>query len=65
MRVHEVLLSGNHREISRWRKREAIKRTLQRRPDLLKMAELNEEDKEILEDINRGLCSEKIHKIEK
>ncbi|WP_333652121.1 tRNA (guanosine(37)-N1)-methyltransferase TrmD [Dissulfurispira sp.] len=65
MKVPEVLLSGNHREISRWRRREAIKRTLQRRPDLLKMAELNEEDKEILEDINRGLCSEKIHKIEK
>lgn len=58
MKVPEVLLSGNHREISRWRRREAIKRTLQRRPDLLERAELNEEDKEILEDINRGLCSE-------
>jgi tRNA (guanine37-N1)-methyltransferase len=52
MKVPDVLLSGNHREISRWRRREAIKRTLQRRPDLLKMAELSEEDREILEDIN-------------
>lgn len=56
MKVPEVLLSGNHRGISRWRRGEAIKRTLQRRPDLLERAELNEEDKEILEDINRGLC---------
>jgi tRNA (guanine37-N1)-methyltransferase len=59
MKVPGVLLSGNHREISRWRRREAIKRTLQRRPDLLKRAELSEEDREILEDINRGLCPEK------
>ncbi|MCL5062220.1 MAG: tRNA (guanosine(37)-N1)-methyltransferase TrmD [Nitrospiraceae bacterium] len=58
MKVPDVLLSGNHKEIWKWRRREAIKRTLQRRPDLLKRAELSEEDKEILEDINRGLCSE-------
>lgn len=59
MKVPEVLLSGNHREILQWRRREAIKRTLQKRPDLLKSVELNEEDKKILEDINRGPCPEK------
>jgi tRNA (guanine37-N1)-methyltransferase len=59
MKVPEVLLSGNHKEIWRWRRREAIKRTLQRRPDILKSVELSGEDKEILEDINRGLCPEK------
>ncbi len=65
MKVPEVLLSGNHREILQWRRREAIKRTLQKRPDLFKSVELNEEDKKILEDINRGPCPGKIHKSEK
>lgn len=35
MRVPEVLLSGNHAEISRWRREESLKKTRQRRPDLL------------------------------
>ncbi len=35
MRVPEVLLSGNHAEISRWRKEESLQKTRQRRPDLL------------------------------
>jgi tRNA (guanine37-N1)-methyltransferase len=34
--VPEVLLSGNHAEIAKWRKEQAIKRTRQNRPDLLK-----------------------------
>ncbi len=55
MRIPDILLSGNHKEICRWRRREALKRTLQRRPDILEIAELNEEDKEIL----NGLCPEK------
>ncbi len=36
MKVPEVLLSGNHAEIKRWREKEALKRTTKRRPDLLK-----------------------------
>ncbi|MFA5096433.1 MAG: tRNA (guanosine(37)-N1)-methyltransferase TrmD [Candidatus Omnitrophota bacterium] len=36
MQVPEVLLSGDHRKIEAWRKKEALKRTLKRRPDLLK-----------------------------
>ncbi len=54
MKVPDILLSGNHKEIWRWRRREAIKRTMRRRPDLLQIAELTEEDREILIE----LCSE-------
>lgn len=53
-RVPEVLLSGNHSAISVWRRKEAIKRTLTRRPDLLAKADLSEEDKELLEEILQG-----------
>ena len=48
LRVPEVLLSGNHAEIRRWRKREAVSRTLDRRPDLLEHAILDDEEREIL-----------------
>ena len=46
--VPDVLLSGNHAEIRRWRKREALSRTLERRPDLLDDASLDEEEREML-----------------
>ncbi len=46
--VPAVLLSGDHEKIRRWRRTESIRRTLQRRPDLLECANLNEEDREIL-----------------
>lgn len=48
MRVPDVLLSGNHREISRFRRKEALRRTLRKRPDLLDAAVLDKEDYEIL-----------------
>jgi tRNA (guanine37-N1)-methyltransferase len=51
LRVPEVLLSGNHAEIRRWRKREALARTLARRPDLLDDAVLDDEEKEILREL--------------
>ncbi len=51
LRVPDVLLSGNHAEIRRWRKREAISRTLERRPDLLDGAVLDEEEEEILREL--------------
>ena len=49
--VPDELLSGNHAEIRRWRKYEAVKRTLDRRPDLLTQGrhELDEEEREILQ----------------
>jgi tRNA (guanine37-N1)-methyltransferase len=50
-KVPEVLLSGNHGEIRRWRKREALSRTLDRRPDLLADAKLDDEEEEILKEL--------------
>jgi tRNA (guanine37-N1)-methyltransferase len=50
-RVPEVLLSGNHSSISQWRRREAIRRTSLRRPDLLAQAHLTDEEKELLEEV--------------
>ena len=51
LKVPEVLLSGNHAEIRRWRKREAVARTLARRPDLLSAATLDEEEQQILREL--------------
>ncbi|UCH86188.1 MAG: tRNA (guanosine(37)-N1)-methyltransferase TrmD [Dehalococcoidia bacterium] len=48
MSVPEVLLSGNHGEIARWRRRQSLLRTAQNRPDLLASAELTEEEKQWL-----------------
>jgi tRNA (guanine37-N1)-methyltransferase len=49
--VPEVILSGNHAAISLWKRKEAIRRTLVRRPDLLGRANLSDEDKKFLEEI--------------
>ena len=46
--VPEVLLSGNHESIRIWRRTESLRRTLERRPDLLAKAKLTEEDRRIL-----------------
>lgn len=54
LRVPDVLLSGNHAEIRRWRKRAALARTLERRPDLLAGADLDEEEKELLKELQHG-----------
>lgn len=43
--VPAVLLSGHHGEVARWRRVEALRRTLRRRPDLLGMAELSDQDR--------------------
>lgn len=47
--VPEILLSGDHGKIEKWRREQAITRTLTRRPDMLEKAELSEEDKKIVE----------------
>ena len=49
--VPEVLLSGDHQAVARWRRRQSLQRTLQRRPDLLGKADLSEEDREFLGEI--------------
>jgi tRNA (guanine37-N1)-methyltransferase len=47
-KVPEVLLSGNHGQIAKWRREQIIKRTLERRPELLDRAELGQEDKKLV-----------------
>ncbi len=51
MGVPEVLASGNHEEIRRWRRRAALEKTLRNRPDLLDEAVLGDEDKKLLRDL--------------
>jgi len=46
--VPEVLLSGDHARVARWRREQSLLRTLRRRPDLLENVQLNEEDQEFL-----------------
>jgi tRNA (guanine37-N1)-methyltransferase len=46
--VPPILLSGNHGEVERWRRREAVRRTRERRPDLLETAPLDDEDRRYL-----------------
>ena len=53
MAVPEALMSGNHEEIRRWRRRQALRKTLNNRPDLLEGAALSEEDNKFLEEIRR------------
>jgi tRNA (guanine37-N1)-methyltransferase len=53
MEAPEVLLSGNHEEIRRWRRKESLRRTWIRRRTLLDTAELTEEDKRFLGEIRR------------
>jgi len=47
--VPEVLLSGNHAQIARWRREQIIRRTLERRPDLIDTARLGQEEKQLVE----------------
>lgn len=53
--VPEVLLSGNHKEIEDWRLYQSLKRTLQRRPDLLDDVKLSKKAKKVLEDLRSKL----------
>jgi tRNA (guanine37-N1)-methyltransferase len=52
-KVPDVLLSGNHADIDRWRRRESLKATLAKRPDLLETADLTNEDREMLGEIKK------------
>lgn len=51
LEVPDVLISGNHKKIAEWRRRESLKLTYGRRPELLKNIELTDEDKDFLKDI--------------
>ena len=52
--VPEVLRSGHHARIDAWRRRQALKRTLERRPDLLERARLDDEDRALLAALRAG-----------
>ena len=49
--VPSILLSGHHGEVDRWRRREALRRTLERRPDLLDTAPLTDADRAIVDEL--------------
>jgi tRNA (guanine37-N1)-methyltransferase len=50
LKVPSVLLSGDHREINLWRRKEALKKTVEMRPDLISKAELSDQDKKLLDE---------------
>jgi tRNA (guanine37-N1)-methyltransferase len=52
-KVPDVLMSGNHAAIARWRRKQALGRTLERRPDLLDGLELTKEDAKLLDEYKR------------
>lgn len=58
LRVPDVLLSGNHQAIAAWRRREQLRRTLTRRPDLLEHAALSKTDLKVLEELHRVLADD-------
>lgn len=53
MKVPDVLLNGNHKEMNEWKLKESLKRTYQRRPDLLEKRELTNKEIKILEEIKK------------
>jgi tRNA (guanine37-N1)-methyltransferase len=59
--VPAVLLSGHHAEVRRWRKRQALERTMERRPDLLATAELDEEERAIMRELMEARQEEDDH----
>jgi tRNA (guanine37-N1)-methyltransferase len=54
MRVPPVLLSGHHGEIERWRRREALARTLAQRPEMLELASLDATDQALLAELRQN-----------
>ena len=55
--IPEVLLSGDHAAIERWRRQQSLGRTWQRRPDLLDKVQLNEDDIKLLEQFKQDYTS--------
>jgi len=50
-KVPEILLSGDHAKIEKWRREQALQRTFHKRPDMIEKAELGRDDKKFLEDL--------------
>jgi tRNA (guanine37-N1)-methyltransferase len=59
LKVPDILLSGNHENIRKWRLKESLKRTLYRRPDLLSGLSLNKEQEEMLDSLMKNSISKK------
>lgn len=57
--VPEVLTSGNHAAIAKWRRKESLRRTWQRRPDLLARARLSEDDRALLREVRAEAIADK------
>lgn len=53
--VPEILLSGNHAKIAGWRREQVIRRTLERRPDLLEKTTLNQQERQLVEQLGSAL----------
>jgi tRNA (guanine37-N1)-methyltransferase len=60
MKVPEILLSGNHKEIYWWRRKQSLKRTMQKRPDLIRKANLSDDDVNFLEEIKLDISKKNI-----
>ena len=54
IKVPEILQSGHHENINKWRKKQALKNTYYKRPQLLKNVDLSEEDKKYLEELSKN-----------
>lgn len=59
-RVPDILLSGHHANITRWRRKEAIKRTYLKRPDLFERFEPSDDDKKIIEEVLKEIRKENL-----
>ncbi len=57
MKVPDILLSGHHANIEAWRRRESLRRTLERRPDLLERMELTKQELKWIEELKRELAA--------
>ena len=53
LRVPDVLVSGHHAEVARWRRKAALRRTLERRPDLIARLQLDAESQALLDEVRR------------
>ena len=59
MHVPEILRSGDHKAVTKWRRQESLKRTLKRRPDLLQSVQLSAEEKRLLSDWRQDIEQER------
>ena len=62
MAVPDALMSGNHEEIRRWRRQQALEKTMRNRPDLLEGTGLSEEDNKLLAAIRAGIKKDRINR---